>query len=91
MVTLPVLSQTGSPHLLNPASTGGGIGIEGVNIPIKMAIIPPETCASSSSVSSRVGSRTWSVVETVFAVAMIVALEWAKDERMCTGECCSPQ
>jgi hypothetical protein len=28
----------------------------GVNKPIRMAIIPPETCASSSSVSSRVFS-----------------------------------
>jgi hypothetical protein len=48
---------------------GGAEGPEeGSNRPIKMAIIPPETCSSWSSVSSPVGSRTCSLVALVLIV-----------------------
>jgi hypothetical protein len=44
----------------------------GVNKPIRMAIIPPETCASSSSVSSRVFSVS-------FVLLMIFSIQASAD------------
>ena len=59
--------------------TLGGVepacGAEDDRIPTKMAIIPPETCASSSWVNSRsLDSRTCLLVANLFAVVIIVVI-----------------
>jgi hypothetical protein len=56
----------------------------GVNNPIKMAIMPPETSASSSSVSSRDASRTCSLFR-FNASLMIRSLSVRPDGAFRTG------
>ena len=55
----------------------------GVNKPIRMAIIPPETCASSSSVSSRVFSVS-------LVLLMIFSIQASVDQCGHTGAALSP-